>query len=354
MNYYILPKNNNTLNLNPEGTDEPAHPYVSYSLLDNYAGINNQISNMLKENDFNNIKHNTYHDLLKIVNPYEYIHTKVPGSKYSVSKLKTKSNYFYDLLEIATNLDIYGNFSRLPINSLHLSKTNEDTIDCQEIFRESMKDINIFYPEINVDYGFGDVKYDMIYYNPDDTTSVLAYINILLVILRYQKYNGNLIFKISNTFHKPFVDILYYLTSLYDKVYITKPCTNNVMSFDKYVVCKNFSHGVMSDMYLKLNYIRMIVFVKKMNNIHVKQIIGSELPYFFKMKIDEINIILGHQQIDHMNLLINLHKNKNKEDKIETIKKTNIQKSISWCDKYKIPYNKFAEKINIFLPIIES
>jgi hypothetical protein len=36
-----------------------------------------------------------------------------------------------------------------------------------------------------------------------------------------------------------------------------------------------------------------------------------------------------------------------KNDKIECIKKNNIQKSVSWCEKYKIPCNKFTEKINI-------
>jgi hypothetical protein len=36
----------------------------------------------------------------------------------------------------------------------------------------------------------------------------------------------------------------------------------------------------------------------------------------------------------------------------------NIQKSINWCEKMKIPYNKiynkFSEKPNIFLPIIND
>jgi hypothetical protein len=34
--------------------------------------------------------------------------------------------------------------------------------------------------------------------------------------------------------------------------------------------------------------------------------------------------------------------------------KSNIQKSVSWCEKYKIPCNKFTEKINIFLPIVNQ
>jgi hypothetical protein len=36
------------------------------------------------------------------------------------------------------------------------------------------------------------------------------------------------------------------------------------------------------------------------------------------------------------------------------IKKTNIQKSVAWCEKYKIPCNKFSEKTNIFLPLDEE
>ena len=53
-------------------------------------------------------------------------------------------------------------------------------------------------------------------------------------------------------------------------------------------------------------------------------------------------------------MIINILKNKNKEEKIEIIKKSNIQKSISWCEKYKIPFNKFSEKTNIFLPITNT
>ena len=80
-------------------------------------------------------------------------------------------------------------------------------------------------------------------------------------------------------------------------------------------------------------------------------IIDKEIPYYFINKIDDMNIIIGQQQLESINQIINVLKNKNKEDKIESIKKTNIQKSVNWCEKFKIPCNKFSEKINIFLPI---
>ena len=36
------------------------------------------------------------------------------------------------------------------------------------------------------------------------------------------------------------------------------------------------------------------------------------------------------------------------------MKKINIQKSISWCEKYKVPHNKFSDKPNIFLPLQQN
>ena len=89
-------------------------------------------------------------------------------------------------------------------------------------------------------------------------------------------------------------------------------------------------------------------------NENIVSIIDKEIPYHFINKIDDMNIIIGQQQLESINQIINILKNKNKEDKIESIKKTNIQKSVNWCEKFKIPCNKFSEKINIFLPIAKD
>ena len=78
------------------------------------------------------------------------------------------------------------------------------------------------------------------------------------------------------------------------------------------------------------------------------------LPYYFTTKINDINNSIGQQQLEALNLIINILKNKNIDDKIELLQKSNIQKSVAWCEKYKIPCNKFFEKTNIFLPIIKE
>jgi hypothetical protein len=104
-------------------------------------------------------------------------------------------------------------------------------------------------------------------------------------------------------------------------------------------------------MYYKCNYYRLIVFLKKLEDKNIVSILDFDIPNYFLMKIDDMNIIIGQQQLESLDMVINILKNKNREDKIETIKKSNIQKSVAWCEKYKIPCNRFSEKINIFLPI---
>jgi hypothetical protein len=78
-------------------------------------------------------------------------------------------------------------------------------------------------------------------------------------------------------------------------------------------------------------------------------LVKNHIPYYFMNKIEESNIVIGQQQLETYILLINILKNKNKDEKIETIKRNNIQKCIQWCEKYKIPHNKFMDKTNIFL-----
>ena len=175
-----------------------------------------------------------------------------------------------------------------------------------------------------------------------------------MTIFRNQKNEGVTIIKINNIFYKPIIDILYLLTSMYEKVYIIKPNTSNITTFDKYIVCKNFIYNDNKITHYKSNYYKLLNFLKRLENNYITSIIDFELPYYFITKLDDMNITIGQQQLEALNQIIGILKNKNKYDKIEIIKKSNIQKSVNWCEKYKIPCNKFTEKINIFLPIIKE
>lgn len=353
MSYYILPKNNNYIYVNPQSSDQLCRPFISYSLLNYYNKIKAQIIDMFS-NDYD-LSDNSFDCATKFINPYEFIFSKVPGSKFSVSKLKPKTNIFYDLLEISSNLNIFMHFNiSQPINFLHITPNHSDSIECFEIFREEFQDQHIFYENVNINNEFTISKFDFLFYEINPSDYFVSLIQGVLLILSSQKYNGISIIKIKDIFHKPIVDILYFLTSLYDKVYISKPSTNNITSFDRYIVCKNFLYNEYSNTYLKLNYLKLLIFTKRLENNNVISILDYNVPYYFKTKIDDLNIIIGQQQLEALNQIISIYKNKNKDDKIESIKKSNIQKSVSWCEKYKIPCNKFTEKINIFLPIVNE
>ena len=145
---------------------------------------------------------------------------------------------------------------------------------------------------------------------------------------------------------------------MYEKVYIIKPNTSNIITYEKYIVCKNFilnedTKEIYENYYtIFLNFLntlkdRKIDTIKDITTII--SIIDYNIPSYFINKINDINIIIGQQQLEYLNQIILLLQNKNKDSKLEIIKKINIQKSINWCEKNKLPHNKILEKSNIFL-----
>lgn len=381
MSYYILPKNINNIDIEPLTLCCQLGTYVSHNLYIYYEKSIKYLHKICDEEgilDINYLSDN----LIKIVNPYEYIFSKVPGSNYSVSKLKPNTNLFYDILEIFSSLNVFENYSDINIKSTIISKNNSDIIDYLQLSRENHQDEYIIYNNIeNVnninihlsdfdnnsnDNNINDKKNEFIFYemekilnhNTNDIlntiSDIINLVKIIMFIIKYQKTNGITIIKMNSTLDKPTIDILYLLSSLFDKTLIIKPNTSNILTFEKYIVCKNFVNNSENNITINNIYLKLLDIVKTYDelndkNVNIKYLIKENIPCYFVNKIDEVNIILGQQQLESIDNIINLLKNKNKEEKMELIKKTNIQKSINWCEKYKIPCNKFVEKTNIFL-----
>ena len=81
----------------------------------------------------------------------------------------------------------------------------------------------------------------------------------------------------------------------------------------------------------------------------IQRFLNIPIPYIYINKLEDINAILGQQQLENILGTLYLLDN-NKSDKLDTIKKSNIQKCIQWCIKHKLPYNKNIQQLNIFLP----
>jgi hypothetical protein len=309
---------------------------------------------MIDNESIDKTKNNKFHfceNITNQINPYEYLFTIVPETKKSVSKLKPDSNLLYDLLEIYSSLNILDSFKGIHMKSLHISKTAHDSIECLKILRENQSDNASKFELIN-DFVIQNIeikKFDLLFHETTDKTLnsyIINFIEIIMIILKNQAMNGISIIKISHIFFKPIVDLIYILTSLYEKVYIIKPNTNNIITFDKYIVCKNFVSDDIRAKQNLINYSKLFVLLKNLKNKCIVSILDYDIPYILRTKLNEINVIIGQQQLEASNLLLYFLKNK-KYDKIEMFKKINIQKSINWCEKHQIPHNKFNEKSNV-------
>jgi hypothetical protein len=340
--YYILPKNNTPLKLffSFNETDmDPTPVFISHTLVHSLSYIKTHIQN------YNPVE---IAEISKNINPYEFIFTNVltDNTNMSISKIKPCSNIFFELIEIIQSLFLFETqvFNK-NINILHVS--NMDHKLSIELLintlrnKDQYNDDKYFYSFD--DYQDPDIKniYDfiMLECTENQNHKIIISLNIILSSL---SIGGTAIIKIPSLYDKVVVDFLFIVCNVFEKVQLIKPLASNVLTNEKYIVCNNYQGISKYDFSNNTEYD---------SSKFVSSLLQTTLPSFFISKIEEFNVIYGQQQLEAYDQLINIINNKNKLDKIEALKKINIQKCIAWCDKYKIPCNKFIDKYNIFLNI---
>ena len=176
---------------------------------------------------------------------------------------------------------------------------------------------------------------------------------ILLIVIKYQTNQGMCVIKIDNILYKAVIDVIFILSGMYDKIYLVKPLISDVTKSERYLICKGFNETFQVQSKLLSNIDEKLI--SNMNNNElmcnncINSIIDNELPYYLLNRLEESNLVIGQQQLEAYDQIINIFKNKNREEKIENLKRTHIQKCIQWCEKNQLPHNKFIDKVNIFL-----
>ena len=323
----------------------------------------------------------------KYTNTYEYIHTNMPHYKNAVCKLKPLSRSYYKLIEIVNLLSI--SFPDKPMKSFHLAEGPGGFIEALVSYRKSKsytekdsyngitliddknenipgwkksrdfldlnKNVTIIKGVDNtgnilnidnfwfcyrnyknsIDFVTADGGFD---YSSNFNKQEILSINLILAQVIYaiavQKKGGTFILKIFDIFTQATIDILYILSSIYEKCYIIKPNTSRNANSEKYVVCKLFK---LDDPHELIN--KLISFFNVQNSNTIVRLLTINIPYIYINKLEDINAILGQQQLE--NILYTLHLlDNNKSDKLENIKKNNIQKCVQWCIKNNLPYYK--------------
>jgi len=329
----------------------------------------------------------------RITNPFEFIHTTVPGYKTPVSKVFPLSRAYFKFVELSKMFGLHK--SPMPIKSFHLAEGPGGFIQAQEYLRGNPDDV--YYGMTLVSSGretpgWKKIKslpspiHNLVFENGVDDTGDLFNVgnfkscvekyantidlitadggfdfsidfnkqerNVLSLIfvevcyaIMLQKHGGNFILKLFDMFLKPTVDIVYLLSLAYKEVHIVKPNTSRYANSERYIVCKEFKLIDSRQFYSK--FCNVLECIGANNQIH--SIVSRELHYFYKINIQEINSVLGQQQIENINSTIVLIEQDKRKDKIEIRKRNNALMCIEWCKTYGVPYNQTLVENNIFL-----
>lgn len=250
----------------------------------------------------------------------------IPGWKKSKLFLKNNPNVFIEEGEDGT-----GDILKL-----------ENFVYCKNKYGSSM-DL------ITADGGF-DFSID---FNNQEINVVKLLFAQIAFALCMQKKNGSFILKIFDVFMYHTIDLLYLLSSFYEKVYITKPQTSRYANSEKYIVCKNFLFNSNAEFY---PYIYNCFYNMTNNQNYVYRFLNCDINNYYITKLEEYNSIFGQQQAENIYSTISLIETKNKSEKIDFLIKQNVQKCIHWCNKHGIFYNTFVpvNNINTFMASSQS
>tara|TARA_Y100000389_G_scaffold155014_1_gene155618 strand:- start:659 stop:1855 length:1197 start_codon:yes stop_codon:yes gene_type:complete len=335
-------------------------------------------------------------EVKKYTNPYEFINTVIPYSKTCISKYKPISRAFFKLVEIYNIFNILKNQNS--IQTFHLAEGPGGFIEATAFLRKNKRDkyygitlirddsnipgwkkcerIMREYPNITIERGVDNTGNLYNYKNylhcvnnysnsmniitadggfdfskdfqEQETSATRLILTQIFYAISLQKFNGSFILKVFDIFTNVTVEMVYLLSCFYKHVFISKPNTSRQANSEKYIVCKFFKYVNTSALFEKvINILKVLDEKIDLNTYYIKSILNLDIQHVYTNKIEEINTIFGQQQIENIRNTISQIINKN-YNKLETLKKHNINKCINWCEKNNIKYNSNPMNSNVF------
>ena len=400
MTYYLLPRGNMNIyhELSYRESSDSTPIIISNSVAQYLYGMKENIDD--KEKKWDTFK--------KYTNPCEYIHTMVPFKKKSVAKTKPISRSYFKMIELLHIFPIFPVGVRSSMQTFHLAEAPGGFIEAigrtrrescpgntdqyygmtlldkadttvptwkkgdfmhdfsGNILLENGADgtgnilslenfVDICSPESKkkyvgmMDIVTGDGGFD---FSTDFNQQEIAIGKLLFAQIAYaaclQKRGGSFVLKIFDSFMAHTIDLMYLLTTLYEKVYIVKPQTSRYANSEKYLVCIGFLHeNARIYPYFHACFRDMLLLDKK----DIGRFLKVHPTFLFLQKMEEYNAIYAQKQMMNIQYTITLIESKNKHEKIENLIQTNVQKSTNWCIKYGVPYHTitFPTAPNIFI-----
>jgi hypothetical protein len=151
-------------------------------------------------------------------------------------------------------------------------------------------------------------------------------LHLLLLI----ECGGNIVINIPDSNHYTIYEMIYLLSTLFEKVIISKPYISNILHSDKYIICKTYRNNMNS--YVLCEYINRIkeIHSNKAKSHTIPRYFQTDIPLIYRSKIDESNVIIGQQQLENMGNIIHLCFFPDKKERIEFYEKRTKAKSEMW------------------------
>lgn len=182
----------------------------------------------------------------------------------------------------------------------------------------------------------------------DEYTIVKQTLLYFIIALNVQSCHGNLILKLSDCFSQLSIDVVYLISSFYEKTFFIKPTVTSLSSGSRYLICKGF-YGINNHTLTYLN--ALFLQICQMNDtVQLKRILKVNIPSMFTSKLEEINSILNQSRLEFIHQRINYFEMdrektfRNKENHNETKRPSmyEIKKCTDWCNRFHIPVNSIV------------
>ena len=346
MSYYLFPKGNVDLSTDISiyvESIETINHYLSPSLVSYLCEL--QQANLEKPDEFQELQR-------KVFTYQKGIFDKYPNY----------TNDFFEIIEIVQTMHINQYLDSIskntPLSIFSLDAGEEEKkgfLTAIKTIREPHKKISADKNKIQAhlpykdNYFFADPVYSVkhfrdIYFNYGSKMHVILVdatkcktvqeiIIQLCMILCTQAKKGVLFWKVGDTYTEIMLDILFTLSSFYDKTYFIKPVIMDTSNSDKYIVCKGF---LLDNAYTIYSYLHPLVSRMDMDYTEymIQRILSKNIPHFFISKLEEINYMFGQSQLEQLHYLSVLMSHKYKNEKIQNISKMNIQKTQEFISRH--------------------
>ena len=254
---------------------------------------------------------------------------------------------FYEIFEIIQTLHLNKyidiNIGKIPLQILSFEKKTKTSSSLAFKCARNNNPKDIFfsywnYPTDNL-YFFENIylnfaaKNHIIISQKQYTSSKDILIQICMAICTQSK-KGIFIWKINESFSQLSLEIIYFLSSFYEKTYIIKPSIIDSSKSEKYIVCKGYLYENSYSIYTYLH--SFIKHIETYSSKHpICRFLNINIPNFFISKLEEVNYILGQSQLEQLHYLLLLHYHKYKDEKLQNINIINEQKCVEWCRKFR-------------------